>query len=120
MRTIGNLIWFFAGGLFTGGLWLSAGILWSLTLIGIPVGLQCFKIARLCFFPFNKRVAVTWGGAASLILNLVWISTTGWMLAVEAVTAGLLCYITIIGIPFGKQYFKIAGLALMPFGKEII
>lgn len=119
MRTIGNLIWFLAGGLFTGGLWLATGVLWTVTMIGIPVGLQCFKIARLCFFPFNRRV-VTRGGTASLILNLVWIATTGWMLAVEAVTVGLICCITIVGIPFGKQYFKIAGLALMPFGKEII
>ena len=120
MRILLNILWIIFGGLISALGWLVTGLLWCITVVGIPVGLQCFKIARLCFFPFNKRVAVTRGGAASLILNLVWISTTGWMLAVEAVTAGLLCYITIIGIPFGKQYFKIAGLALMPFGKEII
>lgn len=118
MRILGNLLWFIFGGALTGILWSIAGILWAITFIGIPVSKQCFKIAGLCFFPFGKTVVVR-GGTGNFILNLVWIATTGWELAVEATTIGIVFYITIIGIPFGKQYFKIARLALAPFGAEV-
>ncbi len=116
---LGNIIWFALGGAITGLLWCFAGIIWSITVIGIPVGKQCFKIARLCFFPFSKTVENT-GETGSFLLNMLWICFTGWTLAVEAVVIGLIYCLTIVGIPFGKQYFKIAGLALMPFGCKIV
>jgi uncharacterized membrane protein YccF (DUF307 family) len=118
MGILGNIIWFMFGGAVTGLLWCFAGIIWSITLIGIPIGKQCFKIAKLCFFPFGKTVENT-GGTGSFLLNMLWICFTGWTLAVEAVVIGLIYCLTIVGIPFGKQYFKIAKLALMPFGSEV-
>jgi uncharacterized membrane protein YccF (DUF307 family) len=98
--------------------WLLAGLLWCITIIGIPVGVQCFKIAGLSLFPFGKEVDYG-GGAASLLLNLLWIIFSGVPLAIESAILGVLCCVTIIGIPFGLQHFKIAKLALMPFGTTI-
>lgn len=119
MGTIGNILWFLLGGALTGLLWTFSGLLWCVSIIGIPVGKQCFKIARLCFFPFGKKV-VFGSRTSSFMLNLIWIVLTGWSLAVEASIVGIICCITIVGIPFGKQYFKIARLALTPFGAEIV
>jgi uncharacterized membrane protein YccF (DUF307 family) len=118
MGCMGNILWFIFGGFISGLSWLLAGFLWCITIIGIPVGLQCFKFAGLSFFPFGKEV-VYGGGAGSLILNIIWILITGIPLAIESAIFGMLCCITIIGIPFGLQHFKIAKLALMPFGATI-
>lgn len=118
MRTLGNLIWFVFGGAITGILWEIAGVLWAITVIGIPISKQCFKISWLCFCPFGKNVIFN-GGVGSFLLNMIWIATTGWELAVEATVIGIIFCITIVGIPFGKQYFKIARLALTPFGAEV-
>ena len=46
MRTIGNILWFIFGGLLGGLAWVFAGCIWCITIIGIPVGLQCFKLQR--------------------------------------------------------------------------
>ena len=99
--------------------WLFAGLLWCVTVVGIPIGVQCFKFASLAFFPFGKEVQYG-GGAVSLLLNIIWLVLCGIPLAVEAAALGVLFFITIIGIPFGHQCFKIAKLSLMPFGAEII
>lgn len=115
---LGNIIWFLSGGAITGGLWLLSGLFWCFTIVGIPIGKQCFKISKLCFLPFGKEV-MSYGGTASFLLNILWISSTGWALAIEAISLGVFCCLTIVGIPFGKQYFKIAELAIAPFGKEI-
>lgn len=115
MRTLGNLIWFIFGGLILGLSWLFTGLLWCITIIGIPVGIQCFKFAGLCFFPFKKEVAYG-GGAPSLIMNIFWLIFGGIELAIEAAVIGAIFCVTIVGIPFGLQCFKIAQLALMPFG----
>ena len=96
-----------------------AGLLWCVTIIGIPIGLQCFKFASLAFFPFGKEIQYG-GGLASTLANLVWLIVSGIPLAVAAVVNGALLCCTIVGIPFGLQCFKIAKLALMPFGAEII
>lgn len=118
MGCLGNVIWFLFGGLVSGFSWLFAGLLWCISIVGIPVGVQCFKFAGLSFFPFGKEVEYG-GGAGSLLLNVLWIIFTGWVLAVEHVTLGLIFCITIVGIPFGLQHFKLAKLALMPFGAII-
>lgn len=99
--------------------WLIAGILWCITIVGIPIGLQCFKFASLSFFPFGKEV-VYGGGAGSVLLNILWIIFSGLPLALEAVVIGVIFSITIVGIPFGLQCFKIAKLALMPFGSSVV
>lgn len=118
MSAIGNILWFLLGGAITGVLWSIAGFLWGITILGIPVAKQCFKISKLCFCPFGKKV-VYHGRCGCFFLNLIWILTTGWGLALEATSIGIVCCISIIGIPFGKQYFKVARLALAPFGAAI-
>lgn len=118
MSFLGNIIWFICGGFVSCISWLLAGVLWCITIIGIPVGIQCFKIAGLSLFPFGKEVEYG-GGAGSLILNILWIIISGVPLAIESLILGIVCCITIIGIPFGLQHFKIAKLALMPFGTVI-
>ena len=92
-----------------------AGLLWCVTIIGIPVGVQCFKLASLAFFPFGKEV-VYGGGLGSFFLNLAWLLVSGLPLACQAFLNGCLFCVTIVGIPFGLQCFKLAKLALMPFG----
>lgn len=119
MGCLGNLLWFLLGGWLSGLSWLLAGVLWCITVVGIPVGLQCFKFASLSFFPFGKEIRYG-GGAGSLLLNILWIVLTGIPLALESAVLGCLLCVTIVGIPFGLQHFKIARLALMPFGSEVI
>ena len=80
--------------------------------------MQCFKIAGLTFFPFGKEVQYG-GGAGSFLLNLVWLILSGLPLALEHVVCGAFLCVTVIGIPFGMQHFKLAKLALMPFGAEV-
>lgn len=118
MKTIGNLIWFLFGGLWMGLGWTLVGLVWFISIIGIPVGIQCFKFARLAFFPFGK-VIVYGGGAPSLLCNILWLIFGGFALAVSAAIHGLIFCITIVGIPFGMQCFKFARLALTPFGSDV-
>ena len=119
MRTIGNFLWFIFGGFLSGLSWWISGLICCITIIGIPWGRQCFKFASMSFFPFKKDVEFG-GGAVSLLANLVWIVFFGFWMAVENFVFGLIWCITIVGIPFGKQFFKIAQLSLMPFGAEIV
>ena len=119
MGCLGNLLWFICGGFVSGMGWLFAGILWCITIVGIPIGTQCFKFASLSFFPFGKEVRYG-GGTVSLLLNIVWLIVTGIPMAAASAVMGCILCITIIGIPFGLQHFKIAKLALMPFGAEIL
>lgn len=119
MSCLGNFLWFLLGGLVMGVSWFLVGFLWCVTIIGIPVGIQCFKFAELAFFPFGKDV-VTGEGAGSFLMNLLWLVFGGLALAVEAAAVGLLFCVTIVGIPFGLQCFKIAKLALLPFGARVL
>ncbi len=118
MKLIGNILWFLFGGFLSGLSWILAGCFWCITIIGIPIGVQCFKFAGLAFWPFGKDV-VYGGGAISLLANIIWLIVSGIPMAVENALIGCLWCITIIGIPFGKQFFKIAKLSLMPFGSTI-
>ena len=118
MGCLGNLLWFVFGGLWMGLGWLLVGILWCITIIGIPVGTQCFKLAGLAFFPFGKEVEYG-GSAGSFLLNIIWMIVSGIPLALESLLIGLVFCVTIIGIPFGLQCFKLAKLALMPFGTDV-
>ena len=118
MGCLGNLLWFICGGVLSGLSWMVAGVLWCITIVGIPVGVQCFKLAGLSFFPFGKEVEYG-GGAGSFLLNIIWLLVTGIPLALEHLACGIVLCITIIGIPFGLQHFKLAKLALMPFGAEV-
>ena len=118
MGCLGNLLWFVLGGAIMGLSWLFIGILWCISIVGIPIGMQCFKFASLAFFPFGKEVKYG-GGAGSLILNILWLLLGGLALAAEAAVIGVALCITVIGIPFGMQCFKIAKFALMPFGSSV-
>ena len=118
MSVIGNILWFIFAGLWQGVSWVLVGALWCITIVGIPVGMQCFKLAGLAFFPFGK-VIVYGGGAPSLIANVIWLLCAGLPMAASYLIAGVINCITIIGIPFGLQSFKMAKLALWPFGAEI-
>ena len=119
MDFLGNLIWIICGGLLSAIGWLLAGLLWCLTIFGIPVGIQCFKMASMSLNPFGKRI-VDEGNAASFLLNVIWFFVSGLELAVTNFVIGCILCITIVGIPFGKQFFKIARLALCPFGVRIV
>ena len=119
MRVLLNIIWIICGGLFSALGWVITGALWCITVLGIPVGLQCFKMASISLNPFGKEI-VDHGGAGSFLLNVLWFIFGGIELALSNFLLGVICCITIIGIPLGKQYFKIAKVSLCPFGKEVI
>ena len=119
MRLLGNLIWLLCGGLISAIGWWLAGILWCITVVGIPVGLQCFKLSSISLNPFGKEI-VDEGGAISCLLNILWILFSGIELAATNFIIGCILCITIIGIPFGKQFFKIARVALFPFGAKVV
>ena len=120
MRLIGNILWFVFGGIVLWAVWFIAGLLCCITIIGIPLGVQCFKFASLMLWPFGRDIDYSKAGVGSFLVNILWIVLLGWELAVTAVMIGLLYCITIIGIPFGLQSFKFARLALMPFGAQIV
>lgn len=119
MGCLGNCIWFILGGFFCGMSWIISGALCCCTIIGIPLGLQCFKFASMGFFPFGKEIEYG-GGAVSLIANIFWLICCGIPMAVGNVIWGCILCVTIIGIPFGLQFFKLAKLSLMPFGATIV
>jgi len=118
MKLVGNLLWFIFGGLEMGICWQILGLLWCITILGIPIGLQCFKFAGLVFWPFDKEIMYS-GGPFSLVANILWLLGSGIPLAIAYTVVGCLWCATIIGIPFGMQFFKIARLALMPFGATV-
>jgi len=119
MKLLGNLLWCLLGGLVSALSWALAGLLWCITIVGIPVGLQCFKFVSLSLFPFGKEIIFACG-APSVLLNIIWLLVSGLPLAIAHAAWGCILCITIIGIPFGLQFFKIARLALLPFGSRVV
>ena len=118
MRILGNILWIIFGGFFSALGWWIAGCLWCITVVGIPVGVQCFKLSAISLNPFGKEIRYE-GGAMSFLLNVFWFIFSGIELALENFLIGLILCITIVGIPFGKQFFKIAKLSLRPFGAVV-
>lgn len=119
MSFLGNLLWFISAGFWQALSWFFIGLLWCITIVGIPVGMQCFKLARLACFPFGKRVENS-GKFGSFLLNVLWLIFGGLPIAFVTFLNGILLCVTIIGIPFGIQCFKQARLALAPFGTKIV
>ena len=121
MRILGNIIWLVFGGIFVALEYFVGGLLLCLTIIGIPFGIQVFKLGILSLWPMGHSVVGEKyaGGCLSLCMNILWILVGGIWIAVSHLLLGVLFYITLIGIPFGIQHFKLAGLALTPFGKNI-
>ena len=118
MSTIANIIWIIFGGLITAIYWGLAGIVFCITIVGIPLGRQCFKMASLTLAPFGKTVTYG-GGAPSLIANVFWVILAGIPMALAYGALGCLYSITIIGLPIGLQCFKMAKLSLLPFGATV-
>jgi uncharacterized membrane protein YccF (DUF307 family) len=129
MRAIGNLLWFIFGGFLMGLAWWFFGILAFVTIIGIPWGKACFVIGQFTFLPFGREAVSRRDlnqkddigtGLLGLIGNIIWFIFAGAWLAIGHIVSALACFITIIGIPFGIQHLKLAGLALAPIGKTIV
>jgi len=116
MKTLGNILWVIFGGLILATLWIVFGILCCITIIGIPFGVQCFKLAGLSFWPMGKEISYHQAGFGSVLGNILWIVVFGWELALTHLIIGAIFCITIIGIPFGLQCFKLAQVSLFPFG----
>lgn len=122
MNTLGNLIWLLFGGLISAIGYVVGGLVLCATIVGIPFGLQCFKIAAFVLWPFG-RIAINQGagnGCVGLVLNIIWLVCAGWWIALTHLVFGLLLAITIIGLPFARQHFKLIEISLMPFGKTIV
>jgi len=120
LHFIGNIIWLVFGGIIGALLWTVAGLLVCLTIIGIPFGLQCFKIAGFVLWPFGRDVEIGSFGVGRLIGNILWILLLGWELCIAHLTIGFFLGLTIIGIPFAIQHFKLAMLAILPFGAKVL
>lgn len=122
MNLIGNLIWLIFGGLAAAIGYVAGGIVLCVTIVGIPFGLQCFKLAILVLWPFGRQVesSTSSGGCLTSLCNIIWILCGGWYTALIHLFFGLLLFITIIGIPFARQHFKLLEISLMPFGKRIV
>jgi uncharacterized membrane protein YccF (DUF307 family) len=116
MKTIGNIIWFVLCGVWLGIAYILAGIVSCITIIGIPFGIQSFKLAGYVMWPFGRQLVESEGHRFSKgVLNIVWIIFGGIWLAITHVAFGVLLCITILGIPFGIKNFSMAKLALFPF-----
>ncbi len=117
MKLIGNILWFFFTGLVSALYCFFLGLGWCITIIGIPFGIQAFKFAKLFLAPFGKKVTTNFGKHA--IMNILWFILGGFGLALTFFFMGLFWCLTIIGIPFGKQAFKLAKLSIAPFGATV-
>jgi len=122
MKLLGNIIWLVFGGIIISAEYLVSSILMMVTIIGIPFGIQTLKLAVLALWPFGSeiRVAQNNSGCLSTIMNIIWFFIGGIWIALTHLAFGVLFAITIIGLPFAMQHFKLAGLALTPFGREIL
>jgi uncharacterized membrane protein YccF (DUF307 family) len=122
MNFLGNLIWLIFGGFFSALGYFFGGIVLCLTIIGIPFGLQCFKLANLVLWPFGKEVVSSTAqtGCLSILANIIWIIFGGIAVTLTHLVMGVFLYITILGIPWGRQHFKLLEISLMPFGKRVV
>ena len=129
MSTLGNLLWFILGGALMGLGWWLVGLLAFVSIVGIPWGRACFVIGQFAFFPFGKEAVSReelsgrsdiGTGALGLLGNIIWFVLAGVWLAIGHMLSAAACFVTIIGIPFAIQHFKLALIALAPIGKTIV
>lgn len=129
IRTIGNILWFVLGGLVMGLAWWCIGLLAFITIIGIPWGRSCLVIGQFTMWPFGREAIGrdvlrqredVGTGLLGLLGNVIWFVFAGFWLAVAHIMMALALFLTIIGIPFGLQHLKLAGIALAPVGKTIV
>lgn len=117
MKLIGNIIWVIFGGLFLCVGYLLAGLLLCVTIVGIPFGYKVMQLGTFALWPFGKEVTMNPAkGCLTVGFNILWALLFGWELAISHVLLGVIFCITIVGIPFGLQHFKLAGFAMLPFG----
>ena len=121
MKFLGNILWFVLGGFIVSLYYFIVGLLFCITIIGIPFGLQLIKMAGFALWPFGHNIVpdTNDGGCLAILMNVIWILVGGIEIAMLHLFFGIGLCITIIGIPFGLQHFKMALLALVPFGKKI-
>ena len=121
MSLLGNIVWLIFGGFFVFLGYLVGGLVLCLTIIGIPWGLQCFKLAIFALFPFGSetRLIENAPSTLNLVMNIIWLIFGGIFVALNHLIWGLLLSVTIIGLPFGIQHLKMMRLAFTPFGREI-
>jgi uncharacterized membrane protein YccF (DUF307 family) len=122
MSLLGNIIWLVFGGFISAIGYIIGGITTCLTIIGIPFGLKAIEIGIATFAPFGKTIVEkpTAGSTLTFIFNLIWVVFFGWAIALNHLIWGILLAITIVGLPFAKQHFKLMVLALLPFGRELV
>ena len=122
MSILMNILWLLLGGICIAVEYVVASLGMMVTIIGIPFGLQTLKLSLLALCPFGKEIQATpqAGGCLSVIMNILWILIGGIWISLSHLVFGIVLCITVIGIPFGLQHFKLAKLALTPFGKTII
>ncbi len=122
MSLLGNIIWLIFGGFLSGIGYIIGGLGTCLTIIGIPFGIEAIKIGFATFTPFGKEVVKNSSADTplALILNLIWIVLFGWGIALSHLLWGVVLAITILGLPFAKQHFKLLTLALWPFGHDLV
>lgn len=114
-----TVVWWIFGGLPVAFGYAVSGVVWCLTIIGIPFGLQAFKLALVALFPFGSDISDVRGGAIGCVGNVIWILFFGWEIALTHIVFGLLLCITIIGIPWGKMHFHMVGISFSPFGRDV-
>ena len=119
MSLIGNIIWLIFGGFIVGLFYIIGGFVLCLTIVGIPFGVQTIKLGVATFAPFGREVQEfeNANSVGNVIFNMIWIILFGWEIAVAHLVHGIILAITIVGIPFAKQHFKLIPLALLPFGR---
>ena len=120
MRTLMNVLWFIFGGWISGSLWLLAGCVLAITVIGLPWTPAAFRMAGFSYFPFGKVVVDRDNGPTSLLLNIVWFIFAGWWLALHHIVLAIGLAVTLIGIPFAWQHVKLALISLTPVGKAVV
>ncbi len=122
MKILGNIIWLIFGGIIIAVEYFIASLALMITIIGIPFGVQTLKLGVFALWPFGTEVRtdIRASGCLYIIMNILWLLLGGLAIALSHALFGLLLCITIIGIPFGMQHFKLAAIALSPFGRDII
>lgn len=122
MKTLGNIIWLLFGGILVALEYFVGGVVLCLTIIGIPFGYQTFKLGLLALWPFGRTTVITSesSGCLNTFMNILWILTGGLWTSLTHLAFGVLLCITIIGIPWGRQHFKLMAMALTPFGRDIV
>lgn len=121
MSTLGNVIWLIFGGLLAALGYILGGLVLCLTVIGIPFGVQSMKIGLATLAPFGKEIVEVQQANSPLrvLFNVIWILLFGWEIALAHLVSGLILTVTVVGIPFGKQHFKLVPLSLFPFGRNL-